>query len=342
MKTFICLVALAVTCHAGYDSLDNGGHNQDGGYQYTAPLVGNDFSSQGHDIAQGQSFGHDISGQDFSGGQGHDFSGGQGHDFSGGQGHDFSGGQGHDFSGGQVHGFSGGQGHDLSGGQGHGFSGGQGHDFSGGQGNDYTVALTGHGQNLGQNQFGLGHGHGPLLNNFGGDTYLQAAHDLGGHQDFSGSDGGQQGYGHSQGFLLEDGGHDFGHGGHDLSNVEAIPVGEHTDEEHPVEVPLYKHVTVPIHKPLHINVPKPILIGVPQPYPVKVPVHKPVAVPVETEISIPIEKPVPYPVVKHVPYPVEKHVPIRIEKTVTVHVPQPYPVKIPVYKTIHHHHKGHH
>ncbi|CAK1547662.1 unnamed protein product [Leptosia nina] len=299
----ICLLALAATCQAGFESLD-GGHGQDSsGFQYSAPLTsggGHDFSSQGNDYS-GQS-------QDF---------------------------------GGQSHGVS-----------------GEGHDFSAGQGNDYTLALTqGHGQNFdqgyGQNfdqghgqNFDQGHGqfnvgHGPLLGNFGGDSYLQAAHDLGQHQgDFSGSDGGQQGYGH-QGFLLEDGGHDFGHGGHDLGNVEAVPVGEHIDEEHPVEVPLYKHVTVPIHKPLHVNVPKPILVGVPQPYPVKVPVHKPVAVPVETEISIPIEKPVPYPVVKHIPYPVEKHVPIKIEKTVTVHVPQPYPVKIPVYKTIHHH-KDHH
>ncbi|XP_045507107.1 glycine-rich cell wall structural protein 1.8-like [Colias croceus] len=303
MKTFILLAFAVAACRAGFEGYDNGGgHGQgdNGGYQYSAPLVSNG---------------------------GHDFSGGQA-DFSG-HGQDFSGGHGQDFSGGH------------------------------GQGNDYTLALA-QGQDYGHGQQGFdlgGHGqsfdigHGPVLNNFvGGDSYLQAAHDLGnqfdGHQgDVSGPEHqeghGGDGNGHGQGFILEDGGQEYGHGGHDFSNVEAIPVGEHVDEEHPVEVPNYKHVTVPIHRPLHVNVPKPILIGVPQPYPVKVPVHKPVAVPVETEISIPIEKVVPYPVVKHVPYPVEKHVPIRVEKTVHVHVPQPYPVKIPVYKTIHHH-KGHH
>ncbi|XP_063548104.1 filaggrin-2-like [Cydia strobilella] len=242
---------------------------------------------------------------------------------------------------------------------------------------------------------------------FTGDTYLQAAHDFGnhdqgvynayagdlnsqggndhgdsnshsdgeesnGHSDESYGQTGSAGYspvsapahGAAQSFILHDGGNEYGHGGqgaivHDLGvhglsghdfggqytqefaggldHAEPFTVGEHTDEQKPVEVPLYKHVTVPVQKLIHVNVPKPILVGVPQPYPVKVPVNKPVAVPVETEISIPIEKVVPYPVVKHVPYPVEKHVPFKVEKTVHVHVPQPYPVKVPIYKTIHHH-----
>ncbi|XP_048007035.1 uncharacterized protein LOC125242311 isoform X3 [Leguminivora glycinivorella] len=243
---------------------------------------------------------------------------------------------------------------------------------------------------------------------FTGDTYLQAAHDFGNHDqgvynthagdlNSQGSSDhgdsnhhseaeesneqneeshGQAGsagdapasapaHGDVQPFILHDGGNEYGHGGqdvifHDLGvqglpghndfgvqlhqgyvggfgHAEPFTVGEHSDEEKPVEVPLYKHVTVPVQKTVHVNVPKPILVGIPQPYPVKVPINKPVAVPVETEISIPIEKVIPYPVVKHIPYPVEKHVPFKVEKTVHVHVPQPYPVKVPIYKTIHHH-----
>ncbi|XP_063374532.1 uncharacterized protein LOC134662195, partial [Cydia amplana] len=231
---------------------------------------------------------------------------------------------------------------------------------------------------------------------FTGDTYLQAAHDFGNHDqgvynthaedsnghsddeksnEHSDESDGQAGnagdspvsapaHGDTQSFILQDGGNEYGHGGqgvlvqdlgvqgfsgHDfggqytqefaggLDHAEPFSVSEHADEQNPVEVPSYKHVTVPVQKLVHVNVPKPILVGIPQPYPVKVPVNKPVAVPVETEISIPFEKVVLYPVVKHVPYPVEKHVPYKVEKTVHVHVPQPYPVKVPVYKTIHHH-----
>ncbi|XP_041972126.1 uncharacterized protein LOC121728086 [Aricia agestis] len=318
----VCILIVAVVrCDAGIEAGHDTGNSvgdSSGGYHYSAPITGGDFSGQDHGFSASQ------------GDQGHDFSGGQGHDFSG----------------------------------------GQSAEISGGHGNDYTLALTQGGQDFHGPQHFLG---GVGLGSYGGDSYLQAAHDFGsqnfngdGHGDVSGAgdssheeqgqgNHGQQDFGHGQqdfgqqgqhdfgqghqGFILQDGGHEYGDQ-HDFGNVHAFPVGEHVDEEHPVQVPLYKHMTYPIPKLIHVNVPKPILVGVPQPYPVKVPVHKPVAVPVETEISIPIEKVVPYPVVKHVPYPVEKHVPIRVEKTVTVHVPQPYPVKIPVYKTIHH--KGHH
>ncbi|XP_047036447.1 uncharacterized protein LOC124642178 [Helicoverpa zea] len=346
----VCLLLAVASCKAGFEGGysndvggDGGGH---GGYDYSAPIGGGaDFSGgQGHNLGGlgGQSFG------------GHDFSGGQSHTLALAQGHDLGG---QDF-GGQFHGGFGGSGGGAQYAVHEGNQGGQ--DFSG---DSYLLAAqeSGHqlhddagsqgghdlgGQGNGGHDFGGqisgGHdfgGQGNGGHDFGGQG--NGGHDFGGQGGNGGHDfGGQGDGGHGFGphaFPLQDAGNEYGHGdGHDFQ-AHAIPVGTHVDEEHPVEVPNYKHVTFKIPKTVHVNVPKPILIGVPHPYPVKVPVNKPVAVPVETEISIPIEKVVPYPVVKHVPYPVEKHVPIKVEKTVTVHVPQPYPVKIPVYKTIHHH-----
>lgn len=352
-------------------------------------------SSEGHDYsAPSAPSTHNFAAQS----QGHDYLG-QAHQFTGnqGQGHNFgiSQNQGHNFGGSQDYNFGGhqfaGQNHDFSGGQGQKFDGGKGGDISYHLNQIHGIGHNGHAfpsfqqfQSLQPRGFDVsgfgGHsGFDASPNNFHGDSYLQAAQELGSFDHGAhGLDGGQEEYqqsaseeqgdhsveyvdpsgqqgheqqnskqweGNFQHMILQDAGNEFGHGdihhsvgddGHDLQ-TQSFPVGEHVDVQNPVGVPLYKHVTYPVAKIIHVNVPKPILVGVPQPYPVKVPVHKPVAVPVETEISIPIEKVVPYPVVKHVPYPVEKHVPIKVEKTVTVHVPQPYPVKIPVYKTIHHH-----
>lgn len=321
-----------------YSSLGNG--------HYLAGL-GQDHQalSQGHDI--GQSFNHDGSGQAFD----HGAIAGQSFGHDAGHGYQVS-------EQGQPKSFD--VGH-------HGAIpsfGGSGHDFSG---DSYLQAAHDFG-NHGQGSFNAhgddGHndGHGQAVAH--GDSSGEQSDESNGHHEEGNQHQQQSGpFGHTQAFILHDGGNDYGHGGQDgihdlgvqgfsghhfggqqghdfggnLGNAEPFTVGEHTDEQHPVEVPLYKHVTVPVPKTIHVNVPKPILVGIPQPYPVKVPVNKPVAVPVETEISIPIEKVVPYPVVKHVPYPVEKHVPYKVEKTVHVHVPQPYPVKVPIYKTIHHH-----
>lgn len=360
------------------NSASEGGSSE--GHDYSAPSAPS--ASSVHNFAA-QSQGHDYLGQaqNFLGNQG------QGHNFAGSQD------QGHNFPGSQDYNF----GQEFTG-QNHDFSGGQGYNFDGGKGGDISYNLnqiqgmghTGHAfpsfqqfqplqpRGFDVSGFGGHTGFGPSANNFHGDSYLQAAQELGSFDHGAHGGGGQEEYqqsaseeqgdqsveyvdpsghqglgqqnsngwdGQFQHMILQDAGQEFGHGdiqnsiGHEGHNLQshAFPVGEHVDEESPVGIPLYKHVTYPVPKIIHVNVPKPILVGVPQPYPVKVPVHKPVAVPVETEISIPVEKVVPYPVVKQVPYPVEKHVPIKVEKTVTVHVPQPYPVKIPVYKTIHHH-----
>lgn len=341
------------------DSASDGGSSE--GHDYSAPSA-----PSTHNFAA-QSQGHDY-GQQFTG-QGHNFAGLQDH------GNNLGGAQGYNFGG---HQFAG-QNHDFSGVQGHNFAGGQGGDILSHLNQIHGADQGGHAfpqfqqlqplQSRGFDASGFGGhtGFSPSAHNFQGDSYLQAAQELGSFDHGAhGGEGGQgafeeqgdhsveygdpsghqeQGQQNFQHLILQDAGQEFGHGdgqtsnggdGHDFQ-AHSFPVGEHVDVETPVGIPLYKHVTYPVPKTIHVNVPKPILVGVPQPYPVKVPVHKPVAVPVETEISIPIEKVVPYPVVKHVPYPVEKHVPIKVEKTVTVHVPQPYPVKIPVYKTIHHH-----
>ncbi|KAI8423582.1 hypothetical protein MSG28_012669 [Choristoneura fumiferana] len=353
----ICLLGLAAACLAG--GIESSGSHDQGSNSWkpsNAPAF--DFStlgngpylaglgqdhqalSQGHDL--GQSFGHDASGgqsfdhgangvQSFGHDAGHGYEvseQGQPKSFDVGHGAISSfGGSGQDFSGDSylqaAHSFGKyGQGsfnaHGDNGGQGDGGHRQEAHGYSSGYSSEQNVELNGHNEegNQHQQQGGpLGHTQAFILhdggNDYGHGGQEASIHDLG-VQGFGGHDfGGQQGHGF-------DGG---------LGHAEPFTVGEHTDEQHPVEVPLYKHVTVPVHRTVQVNVPKPILVGIPQPYPVKVPVNKPVAVPVETEISIPIEKVVPYPVVKHVPYPVEKHVPYKVEKTVHVHVPQPYPVK---------------
>lgn len=120
------------------------------------------------------------------------------------------------------------------------------------------------------------------------------------------------------------------------SQAQAIPVSNHIEYTKHIPYPVYKQIHVPISKPVDVKIPHPVLVPVPHPYPIHIPVAQPVAVPVVKEITIPVEKIVPYPVEKHVPYPVEKHIPYPVEQHIKVHVPHPYPVKVPIIKTIYH------
>lgn len=151
----------------------------------------------------------------------------------------------------------------------------------------------------------------------------------------------------------------------------AVPVSKHVEITKSVPYPIYKHLHVPgkknlfysifeqkksleveifhfffffrcccfsraVQRPIEVKIPHPVLVPVPQSYPIHIPVSRPVAVPLVNEIKIPIEKIVPFPVVKKVPYYVEKHVPYHVEKFITIHKKIPYPIKVPVVKTIIH------
>lgn len=120
------------------------------------------------------------------------------------------------------------------------------------------------------------------------------------------------------------------------NQAQAIPVSNHIEYTKHIPYPVYKQIHVPISKPVDVKIPHPVLVPVPHPYPIHIPVAQPVAVPIVKEITIPVEKIVPYPVEKHVPYPVEKHIPYPVEQHIKVHVPHPYPVKVPIFKTIYH------
>lgn len=91
-----------------------------------------------------------------------------------------------------------------------------------------------------------------------------------------------------------------------------------------------------VERPVNVQIPYPVLVPQSHAYPIQIPVAKPYAVPVVREITIPIEKIVPYRMVKKTPYTVEKLVPYYLEKFVTVRKKVPYPIKVPVVKTIFH------
>ncbi|XP_055906805.1 uncharacterized protein DDB_G0271670-like [Eupeodes corollae] len=116
-----------------------------------------------------------------------------------------------------------------------------------------------------------------------------------------------------------------------------IPISKHVEITKHVPVPIYRQVHVPFRKTVRIEIPRPVISTVPRPYPIKIPtVTKTVAVPIFREVKIPIEKVVPYPVENKVPYIVQKRVPFEVEKQIAVPKYYPFPVKVPMVRTIMH------
>lgn len=98
----------------------------------------------------------------------------------------------------------------------------------------------------------------------------------------------------------------------------------------------YYFMLFTVQRPVNINIPQSVLVPVSHSYPVHIPIVKPVVTPYVKEITIPIEKVIPFAVIKKVPFTVEKHEPYRVEKYITVHKRVPYPIRVPVVKTIIH------
>lgn len=88
--------------------------------------------------------------------------------------------------------------------------------------------------------------------------------------------------------------------------------------------------------------PKITIIGVAKPYPFPVKQVKTIVETKEEEISVPVTKHIPVKIEKKIPFKVEIPVPYKVIKYVKVYIPKPFPVRVPIYKTIvHKSSKGH-
>ncbi|XP_053973075.1 uncharacterized protein LOC128873494 [Hylaeus volcanicus] len=136
---------------------------------------------------------------------------------------------------------------------------------------------------------------------------------------------------------------DTGHDGHDIGLGEigwdSHDLGGYGGGGH--FIPVIKTIGVPVAKHVPFVVRTLQVEKVPQSYPVPVFVSKPVPYPVEKQVFTKVEKKVPTPVEKIIPVKIVKPVPFTIVKHVPFHVVKPIPIKIPIYKTIIHRHKGH-
>ncbi|XP_037943708.1 uncharacterized protein LOC119676539 [Teleopsis dalmanni] len=118
--------------------------------------------------------------------------------------------------------------------------------------------------------------------------------------------------------------------------LAGTPLSKHVQVTKFVPIPKYHQVQVPFNQTVNIEIPRPVITTVPRPLPIKIPVTKTVTVPQIQEIKIPIEKIKPFPVQQSVPYLVEKRVPYYVQKQVVTPFYYPYPVKVPIIKTITH------
>ncbi|XP_022232129.2 LOW QUALITY PROTEIN: uncharacterized protein LOC111080682 [Drosophila obscura] len=118
--------------------------------------------------------------------------------------------------------------------------------------------------------------------------------------------------------------------------LAGLPLGKHIEITRQVPVTHYQKQLVPYKQTLQVQVPRTVIAAVPRPVPIKVPVSKTVAVPQLHEVKIPIERIKPVPVERPIPFVVERRVPYRVEKAVATPVYYPYPVKVPVVRTVVH------
>ncbi|XP_033246062.1 uncharacterized protein LOC108153992 [Drosophila miranda] len=130
--------------------------------------------------------------------------------------------------------------------------------------------------------------------------------------------------------------------------LAGVPLSKHIETIRQVAVPHYQKQLVPYKQTLQLQVPRTVIAAVPKPVAIKVPVTRTVAVPQLQEVKIPIERIQPVPVERPMPFVVERRVPYRVEKAVATPVYYPYPVKVPVVRTVvhkqqpqhHHYHPG--
>ncbi|XP_017003604.3 uncharacterized protein [Drosophila takahashii] len=123
--------------------------------------------------------------------------------------------------------------------------------------------------------------------------------------------------------------------------VAGLPLAKHIEITKNVPVTHYQKQHVPYKQTVQMQVPRTVIAAIPKPMPIKIPVAKTVAVPQLQEVKIPIERVKPVPVERPIPFVVERRVPYRVEKPVVSPVYYPYPVKVPVVRTVVHKQRPH-
>ncbi|XP_043863925.1 mastermind-like protein 2 [Drosophila mojavensis] len=118
--------------------------------------------------------------------------------------------------------------------------------------------------------------------------------------------------------------------------IAGLPLSKHIEVTKHVPITHYQQIHVPYKQPLQLRIPRPVITAIPKPIPIRIPVTKAVAVPQLQEVKIPVEKVRPVPVERPVPYVVERQVPYRVEKPIATPIFYPYPVKVPVIRTVVH------
>ncbi|XP_017052398.1 mediator of RNA polymerase II transcription subunit 12 [Drosophila ficusphila] len=123
--------------------------------------------------------------------------------------------------------------------------------------------------------------------------------------------------------------------------VAGVPLAKHIEIAKNVPVTHYQKQHIPYKQTVQVQVPRTVIAAIPKPLPIKIPVAQTVAVPQMQEVKIPIERVRPVPVERPIPFVVERRVPYRVEKPVVSPVYYPYPVKVPVVRTVVHKQRPH-
>lgn len=118
--------------------------------------------------------------------------------------------------------------------------------------------------------------------------------------------------------------------------IAGLPLAKHIEVTKHVPITHYQKQHVPYMQPVQIRVPRPVIAAIPKPIPIKIPVSKTVAVPQLQEVKIPLEKVKPVAVERPIPFVVERRVPYRVEKPIATPIYYPYPVKVPIVRTVVH------
>jgi len=127
--------------------------------------------------------------------------------------------------------------------------------------------------------------------------------------------------------------------------IAGLPLAKHIEVTKNVPITHYQKQHVPYRHPVTLRVPRPVITTIPKPIPIRIPVPKTVAVPQLQEVKIPVERIQPVAVERPIPFVVERRVPYRVEKQVATPIYYPYPVKVPIVRTVVHKQRpgmGHH
>ncbi|KAH8416660.1 hypothetical protein KR222_005019 [Zaprionus bogoriensis] len=118
--------------------------------------------------------------------------------------------------------------------------------------------------------------------------------------------------------------------------LAGLPLAKHIEVTRHVPVTHYQQQHVPYRQTVQLRVPRPVIATIPKPIPIRVPVSKTIAVPQLQEVKIPVEQVKPVAVERPVPFVVERRVPYRVEKPIATPIYYPYPIKVPIVRTVVH------